>query len=556
MSVRRNIKNVVYNYSDAARKVREATSNDPWGPSTTLMQNIAELTYNMVAFSEIMAIVWKRLNDHGRNWRHVYKSLVLLDYLVKYGSRRVAQQCKENIFAIQTLKDFQYIEGNKDQGLNVREKAKQLVALLKDDERLKNERAKAEALRQRFAQEHGQPVGYESNLAASSVRAANFESSSFPAYDGGIYVQYEADPLHFKDYARPENAEEEALQVQLALALSKQEADEEEKLRKSDYIKLSLAMSESLRNDKGEPASNQPHQKSLLHDTGKHASESDIVGLFDVWADSKPSTGAEGSGKETSSTDWPLLNVVGTESASGSNLHNRPVSANPWISQHYYDPSSSQKNRDIWNTPSGPWEPLAASDKGSIEEDPWGLPGTAILKTTDSSSIPPSSKESTESKGIDITTAALLKRQERVHIISSPEHTESSGQSFDYYNLTGALAPSANKLESTSTEHKSAKLPGSRSDDFLGEHKDLVNLDDLISNLHEERSKNPFLATGSSSTSNPLTMPQSRPAFPSTSNPFASAANRGPTLNELSSNTKNTSNSGQAAGESKPNPFA
>lgn len=64
----------------------------------------------------------------------------------------MAQQCKENIFAIQTLKDFQYLEEGKDQGLNVREKAKQLVVLLKDDERLRNERARALKAKERFAQ--------------------------------------------------------------------------------------------------------------------------------------------------------------------------------------------------------------------------------------------------------------------------------------------------------------------------------------------------------------------------------------------------------------------
>ena len=127
-----------------------------------------DLTYNMVAFSEIMQMIWKRLNDHGKNWRHVYKALVLLEYLIKTGSEKVeaknsfftsillflqvAQQCKENIFAIQTLKDFQFVEENKDQGLNVREKAKAMVALLKDDERLKNERIRALKAKERFAQ--------------------------------------------------------------------------------------------------------------------------------------------------------------------------------------------------------------------------------------------------------------------------------------------------------------------------------------------------------------------------------------------------------------------
>ena len=54
-----------------------------------MMSEIADLTYNMVAFTEIMQMVWKRLNDHGKNWRHVYKALVLLEYLIKTGSEKV-----------------------------------------------------------------------------------------------------------------------------------------------------------------------------------------------------------------------------------------------------------------------------------------------------------------------------------------------------------------------------------------------------------------------------------------------------------------------------------
>ena len=79
---------------------------------------------------------------------------------------QVAQQCKENIFAVQTLKDFQFVEDNKDQGLNVREKAKALVALLKDDERLKNERTRALKAKERFAQStQGDPDHAPGDLA-------------------------------------------------------------------------------------------------------------------------------------------------------------------------------------------------------------------------------------------------------------------------------------------------------------------------------------------------------------------------------------------------------
>ncbi|XP_035227417.1 epsin-2-like isoform X2 [Stegodyphus dumicola] len=95
--LRRNVKNVVKNYTDAQVKVREATSNDPWGPSSTLMSEIADLTYNVVAFSEIMQMIWKRLNDHGKNWRHVYKALVLLEYLIKTGSEKCSPGGKDSL---------------------------------------------------------------------------------------------------------------------------------------------------------------------------------------------------------------------------------------------------------------------------------------------------------------------------------------------------------------------------------------------------------------------------------------------------------------------------
>ena len=40
-------KNVVYNYTDAETKVREATSNDPWGPSSAVMAELADYTYHV-----------------------------------------------------------------------------------------------------------------------------------------------------------------------------------------------------------------------------------------------------------------------------------------------------------------------------------------------------------------------------------------------------------------------------------------------------------------------------------------------------------------------------
>ena len=44
--VLRGAKNYAKGYSDVQAMVREATSNDPWGPSGTQMKEIAQMTYN------------------------------------------------------------------------------------------------------------------------------------------------------------------------------------------------------------------------------------------------------------------------------------------------------------------------------------------------------------------------------------------------------------------------------------------------------------------------------------------------------------------------------
>lgn len=52
----------------------------------------------------------------------------------------------------QTLRDFQYVDRDgRDQGANVREKARQLVCLLRDEERLRQERSQALKTKERMA---------------------------------------------------------------------------------------------------------------------------------------------------------------------------------------------------------------------------------------------------------------------------------------------------------------------------------------------------------------------------------------------------------------------
>ncbi|KZV83519.1 ENTH-domain-containing protein [Exidia glandulosa HHB12029] len=151
-STLRVVKNYTKGYSDVQSKVRDATSNDPWGPSGTQMNELAQMTYNQNDFVEIMEMLDKRLNDKGKNWRHVFKSLTVLDYLLHAGSENVVIYFRDNLYIIKTLKEFQFVdEYGKDQGANVRQKAKDITNLLMDESRLREERRTRASMRDRLS---------------------------------------------------------------------------------------------------------------------------------------------------------------------------------------------------------------------------------------------------------------------------------------------------------------------------------------------------------------------------------------------------------------------
>ncbi|KAF4978597.1 hypothetical protein FZEAL_5046 [Fusarium zealandicum] len=164
--VMRSVKNVTKGYSGAQVKVREATSNDPWGPTGTQMSEIAQMTYNTsTEFYEIMDMIDKRLNDKGKNWRHVLKALKVLDYCLHEGSELVVTWARQSIYIIKTLREFQYVdEEGRDVGQNVRVAAKELTALILDEERLRAERSDRRSWKSRvtgleeFAPQHAEPV--------------------------------------------------------------------------------------------------------------------------------------------------------------------------------------------------------------------------------------------------------------------------------------------------------------------------------------------------------------------------------------------------------------
>ncbi|XP_053116708.1 epsin-1 isoform X8 [Hemicordylus capensis] len=508
-SLRRQMKNIVHNYSEAEIKVREATSNDPWGPSSSLMSEIADLTYNVVAFSEIMSMIWKRLNDHGKNWRHVYKAMTLMEYLIKTGSERVAQQCKENIYAIQTLKDFQYVDRDgKDQGVNVREKAKQLVALLKDDERLKEERTHALKTKEKLAQ-----TATASSASSSLANAPVEAEQAWPQSSGEEELQLQLALAMSKEEAeqvsaKPPAVADEDLQLQLALSLSKEEHDKEERIRRGDDLRLQMAIEESKK------------------ETVPAKEESSLMDLAEVFT--TPPTADPWGGPPAPTDPWggpaPVVSAAPTDPWGPAATGAAAPTGDPW--------GSSAAPPAV---PSDPWGGTSAASTDPWKPEGGGSAGTTAAPSTDpwsSGPAPPSQGKpapdpwapastytdpwggSPSKPSTNGTAGELSLLAGEVPVCRAGGGTDSPN-AFDMAAMSGSL-PEASKL--------TRKTPES----FLGPNAALVDLDSLVSKpsatSSTSKASNPFLPPGSASAPTPSA---------SATNPFQATATTPLSLNQL-----------------------
>lgn len=108
------------------------------------------------------------------------QSLTLLDYLLHAGSENVVFYFKDNAYIIKTLKEFQHVdEDGRDQGANVRQKAKDISNLLADDARLRDQRKNRTFMRDRMMR--GAPGGYgadeDADLGVTSNMTGNMAAN-------------------------------------------------------------------------------------------------------------------------------------------------------------------------------------------------------------------------------------------------------------------------------------------------------------------------------------------------------------------------------------------
>lgn len=137
-------------------------------------------------FTEKSAEEWRQIykvSIHGNKIRAVpnppHQALQLLEFLIKNGSERVIDDVRSHLSLIKMLRQFHYIDPNgKDQGINVRNRSKELTDLLSDVEKIRTERKKARANKKKYGGVEG-GAGLGGGMSTSSnSRYGGFGSES------------------------------------------------------------------------------------------------------------------------------------------------------------------------------------------------------------------------------------------------------------------------------------------------------------------------------------------------------------------------------------------
>eukprot|EP01084_Bolivina_argentea_P116152 206430_1 len=153
-SVIRSIKNEINNYDEGERLVRELTSNEATPPSTQMLIKCKIMLTDQYQFPTVVRMLFRRLKDYN-NIKHVEKSLICIEYLIKNADRKFVRFCQVEKKQISKLSRYRYILGSDtgspvDYGGGIRKRAKRVCALLDNGDKLKASRAKAQGYAMQF----------------------------------------------------------------------------------------------------------------------------------------------------------------------------------------------------------------------------------------------------------------------------------------------------------------------------------------------------------------------------------------------------------------------
>jgi len=113
------------------------------------MDRVSEEMRRSYSYHEILEIIWKRLNDLPHP-RHILKSLILIEYLLRNGPERFISDAKFRHEEVLRATQYTFIKSGSDVASEVRVKAAAVIGLLDNPEELREAREAARRARGRI----------------------------------------------------------------------------------------------------------------------------------------------------------------------------------------------------------------------------------------------------------------------------------------------------------------------------------------------------------------------------------------------------------------------
>lgn len=141
----RSIRNIPH--SGLEVKLRDLTSNDPYGPSGTDLNEVATLTFKLDKLKEVVKLLNKRISPKKNTALQILKSLTIIQYCLQVGSLEFVSYYRVHWELIDRLRDYDYLNKRDSNVVNVRKRSRYVLKLIRDDSLLASKRENFHKLR-------------------------------------------------------------------------------------------------------------------------------------------------------------------------------------------------------------------------------------------------------------------------------------------------------------------------------------------------------------------------------------------------------------------------
>jgi hypothetical protein len=170
--------------------INEATTNEPWGVATSLLNDIADKMQAVKDGEDGMDLILKKLSSTPKQYNRIYKVLNLIEHLLKLGSARCVTIIRDHAHRLRTFQEFSYRDNGVEKGQGIRDKARIISALLVDHRLLEHEREVAMENRKKFMGISSNDFPGQSSYGYSSHYSNTISKPSYSTPATGTQFDY------------------------------------------------------------------------------------------------------------------------------------------------------------------------------------------------------------------------------------------------------------------------------------------------------------------------------------------------------------------------------